>query len=177
MLKGKGKTGQTTVAVESVFPNASSSTNVEGSKPVYDDDECGSSNKSWIGQRRHWRKTSPCQLGVLSIKRHALLRHDYSSYLNLLSSCLLFALVSIFDWLIFNLVSLANLCPIFDWLILALDSSVGPTYFTRTKVFDTVWENLAFLKQCSDSLRSIFRKKLVQYRFSSEGEGRKEVMP
>ena len=37
-------TGQTAVAVESVFPNASSSTNVEGSKSVYDDDECGRSS-------------------------------------------------------------------------------------------------------------------------------------
>ncbi len=66
---GREQTGQTAPAVESVFPNASSSTNVEGSKSVYDDDECGSSNKSWIGQWRHWRKTSPCQLSVLSVKR------------------------------------------------------------------------------------------------------------
>jgi hypothetical protein len=62
----------------------------------------------------------------------ALLQHDYSSFFLALlpdsSTSLhvfrLLALVSIFDRLIFNLVSLDTVCPIFDWLILALDSSV-----------------------------------------------------
>ncbi len=49
------------------------------------------------------------------------------------------------------------------------------TYFALTQVFDIDWENPVFMNQCSDSLRSIFRKKLIQYRFFRGGEGRKDV--